>query len=113
MALSFQELLRQLVRLKPGGRRAETLRVELTDRLMGIVRAEGLPGVRRLVKQLTSTTPLDPVFATGSVRAWRHTVADRVRRPRAPLVQRRASDTLCRIASMPATTRSGQRERHE
>jgi len=30
------------------------------------------------VKQLTSTAPLDPVFASGSVRAWRHTVADRV-----------------------------------
>ena len=78
MAQSFQGLLRRLVRLKPGGRLAEKLRVELTHLLMRIVRADGLPGVRRLVKQLTSTAPLDPVFATGSVRAWRHTVADRV-----------------------------------
>lgn len=78
MALSFQELLRHLVRLKPGGRPAEKLRAELTHLLMRIVLAEGLPGVRRLVKQLTSTAPLDPVFASGSVRAWRHTVADRV-----------------------------------
>jgi len=78
MALSFQELLRQLVRLKPGGRLAEKLRAELTHLLMRIVRAEGLPGVRRLVKQLTSMAPLDPVFASGSVRAWRLAVADRV-----------------------------------
>jgi hypothetical protein len=78
MALSFQELLRQLVALKPGGRPAEKLRAELTHLLMRIVRTKGLPGVRRLVKRLTSTTSLDPVFASGSVRAWRHTVADRV-----------------------------------
>jgi hypothetical protein len=78
MALSFQERLRQLVALKPGGRAAEKLRAELTDVLMRIVRTRGLPGVQRLVKQLTSTTSLDPVFASGSVRAWRHTVADRV-----------------------------------
>src|SRR5688572_4325024 len=78
MAQSFQELLRRLVRLKPGGRAAEKLRVELTHRLMRIVRTEGLRGVQRLVKQLTTTTSLDLVFASGSVRAWRHTVADRV-----------------------------------
>ena len=45
---------------------------------MRIVLAEGLPGVRRLVKRLAATTPLYPIFATGSVRAWRHTVANRV-----------------------------------
>ena len=78
MALSFQELLRQFLRLKPGSRRAETLRAELKQLLMHIVRTEGLPGVRRLVKELSSTTPLEPEFAKGSVRAWRHTVADRV-----------------------------------
>ena len=45
---------------------------------MSIVRTEGLRGVQRLVKQLTSTTSLELEFAKGSVRAWRHTVADRV-----------------------------------
>src|SRR5688572_9457301 len=78
MVRTFQKLLRQLLRLKPGGRRAEKLRAELTRLLMGIVRTEELPGVRRLVKQLTSTTSLELEFAKGSVRAWRHTVADRV-----------------------------------
>jgi hypothetical protein len=45
---------------------------------MDIVLAEGLTGVRRLVKQLSSTTSLDPSFAKGSVRAWKHTVDDKV-----------------------------------
>ena len=72
---SFPGLLRQLVALKPGARRAEKLRAELTHRLMRIVRTEGLRGVRRLVKQVGITTPLVPTFATGSVRAWTHTSA--------------------------------------
>jgi hypothetical protein len=78
MARSFQKLLEQLLRLKPGSRRAEKLRAELTHRLMSVVRAEGLRGVQRLVKRLTSTTSLELEFARGSVRAWRHIVADRV-----------------------------------
>ena len=78
MARSFQKRLRQLLALKPGGRAAEKLRAELKNALMQIVRTKGLPGVRRLVKQVSSTTPLDLEFATGSVRAWRHTVADRI-----------------------------------
>jgi hypothetical protein len=78
MARSFQQRLGQLVALKPGSPAAEKLRAELKQALMHIVRTKGLPGVRSLVKQLSSTTPLDLEFATGSVRAWRHTVDDRI-----------------------------------
>jgi len=78
MARPFPHRVRQLVALKPGSRAAETLRAELKSALMQIIRTDGLRGVRRLVKQVSATTPLDLEFAKGSVRTWRHTVADRI-----------------------------------
>ena len=82
-------------------------------------------GCRRLVKQVSSTTPLELEFAPGSVRAWRHTVADRILVLQtltardmknatilllagpAPPRPEGTIDMPCRIASMLATTRCG------
>ena len=70
--------LTQLDSLQPGTRSAEKRRSVLEHGLMRLVLAEGLPGVRRLMKKLSARLAFEPVFAGGSVRAWRYVVEDRV-----------------------------------
>jgi Domain of unknown function (DUF4375) len=68
--------IRQLQSLEPGSRSAEKRRCNLEHGLMQIVLTEGLPGVRRLVRALSVTRKFAPVFAVGSVHAWRCVVDD-------------------------------------
>lgn len=76
-----KDLAGELLKLRsfePGTPPAEKRRATLEHRLMQVVLGEGLPGVRRLIKELNARLPLDLVFATGSVREWRHPAKDSV-----------------------------------
>ena len=78
MKSDLADQLTDLLSLEPGSPAAERRRSELEHRLMQLVLADGLPGVRRLVRALNVSRLYEPVFARGSVRAWRSVVDDKV-----------------------------------